>query len=68
MKGGVEGFIPKWGKFWDKCVTEVFVEDLEGSIYCNIFDFKDWIRLIFDGLVDPHSSRPLVQIGLIIVL
>ena len=27
----------------------------------NIFDSKDWIRLVLDGLVDPHSSRRILK-------
>ena len=36
-------------------------------LYDN-FDWKDCIRFIVEGLVDPHISSPLVQIGLIITL
>ena len=37
---------------------EDFVEDVKVTIVRNIFYCKDWMSLVFDGLVDPHSSRP----------
>ena len=65
MEGTVSGS-GQIGNIWN---IEVLMDDLICDKVRSIKDFtKDWILEEFDGLVEPQSSTPYVQIGLIIVM